>query len=144
MAWIRREWPLAVEVAERVESIEGEVMDIIIYHNPRCSKSCATLELLRSRGVEPEIVAYLENPPTVDTLAEVAGKLGLEAHELVRTGEAVWSSLGLNLATASPQQLFHAMVEHPILIQRPIVVVGDRARIGRPPEAVLDLFQPSP
>jgi arsenate reductase len=116
-------------------------MDVIIYHNPRCSKSRATLELLRDRGVEPLIIHYLDTPPAADRLAELAARLGLEARGMLRTGEPLWVSLGLDAATASPELLFQTMAEHPALIQRPIVVVGDRARIGRPPEAVLELFQ---
>lgn len=115
-------------------------MDAIIYHNPRCSKSRATLELLRGHGVNTTIIHYLDTPPGADRLAELAAALGLEAHELIRTGEPAWASLGLDAAAASPASLFRAMAEHPVLIQRPIVVVGDQARIGRPPEAVLELL----
>lgn len=117
-------------------------MEVIIYHNPLCSKSRATLELLRGRGVEPEVVRYLDDPLSAETLEALAGKLGLEARALIRTGEPAWAALGLDAAAASPESLFRAMAEHPILIQRPIVVVGDRARIGRPPEAVLELLEP--
>lgn len=116
-------------------------MDVIIYHNPRCSKSRATLELLRRHGVDPTIIHYLDTPPGADRLAELAAALGLEANQLIRTGEPTWASLGLDAATASPESLFRIMTDHPVLIQRPIVVVGDRARIGRPPEAVLELIK---
>ncbi|PKL94878.1 MAG: arsenate reductase (glutaredoxin) [Gammaproteobacteria bacterium HGW-Gammaproteobacteria-8] len=118
-------------------------MSAIIYHNPRCSKSRATLELLRSHGVEPEIVLYLDDPPSAETLAELAGKMGLDAPALLRAGEPAWAALGLEASATAPETLFRIMAEHPVLIQRPIVVIGGRARIGRPPEAVLDLLDSS-
>lgn len=119
-------------------------MDAIIYHNPRCSKSRATLELLHSRGVDLNVILYLEDRLDAVALAELAQALGLEARQMIRSGEPAWAALELNLHTAAPERLFQAMAEHPILIQRPIVVVGNRARIGRPPEAVLELFEPTP
>lgn len=115
-------------------------MDIVLYHNPRCSKSRATLELLESRGLEPRIVRYLETPPDRATLAAIAAKLGRPAHELLRTGETAWTELGLNAETLDENRVFELIAEHPILLQRPIVVASNRARIGRPPEAVLEIL----
>jgi len=114
-------------------------MSITVYHNPRCSKSRATLELLKSRGLEPEIVRYLETPPDAATLRELARKLGRRPHDFLRTGEAAWKQLGLQVDSVSDDELFGLMHQYPQLIERPIVVRGDRARIGRPPEAVLEI-----
>lgn len=115
-------------------------MTVIVYHNPRCSKSRATLDLIVERGIEPEIVEYLESPPSVRQLKEIVTKLGIRPRDLLRTGESTWKSLELHAASAEDDVLLEAMAEHPILIERPIVVVGDRARIGRPPEAVLEIL----
>jgi arsenate reductase len=110
-----------------------------IFHNPRCTKSRATLALLRERGVEPRVVEYLEEPPTVAELKAIVAKLGIKAEQLVRRGEDVFKA---NYAgkTLSDSQWIEAMVEHPILIERPIVVSGKRAVIGRPPENVNELL----
>lgn len=118
-------------------------MSITIYHNPHCSKSRATLALLTGRGLEPEIIRYLETPPDAGTLAELGRKLGLPPRRFVRTGEAVWKELGLDIDEVDDAELLELMHQHPILIQRPIVVAGDRARIGRPPEAVLEIIDDS-
>lgn len=114
--------------------------DIEIWHNPRCSKSRAALELLTSKGVAPRIVAYLENPPTSERLGEVLALLGLEPRELMRKGEAPYRELGLDDPSLDRATLIRAMVEHPILIERPIVIVTGRAVVGRPPERVLDVL----
>jgi arsenate reductase len=111
-----------------------------IYHNPRCSKSRQTLQLLQERGVEPEVVLYLETPPDAATLRELLKKLGIEARELLRTGEDAYKELGLKDRDLAEDDLIRAMAEHPKLIQRPIVVKGDRAVLGRPPENVLGLL----
>jgi len=115
-------------------------MRTIIHHNPRCSKSRATLALLEARGIKPEVVRYLEDPPAPERLAELASMLGVRGADLVRTGEQTWKDLGLDVEQVDDETLFRLMSEHPILIQRPIVVVGDRARIGRPPEAVVEIL----
>ncbi|HET9678976.1 MAG TPA: arsenate reductase (glutaredoxin) [Gammaproteobacteria bacterium] len=115
-------------------------MKTTIYHNPRCSKSRATLALLHERGIEPEVINYLETPPDQTTLAEVLDKLNMQPRELIRKGESVYKEQELNNADLTQQQLIKAMVDSPILIERPIVVVGDKARIGRPPENVLDIL----
>lgn len=117
-------------------------MDVIIHHNPKCSKSRATLALLEERGIRPEIVRYLETPPDPGRLRELAGMLGVPASAMVRTGEAVWRNLGLDVDAVEEAELFRILSEHPILIERPIVVHGGRARIGRPPEAVLEILEP--
>jgi len=113
--------------------------DYTIYHNPRCSKSRNTLALLQSSGVEPEIVLYLETPPTARQLRELIRKLGISAAELVRRGEEEFKSCGLG-KESSEAELIEAMTSHPRLIERPIVVKGRRAVLGRPPENVLQLI----
>jgi len=114
--------------------------DFTIYHNPRCSKSRQTLALLEERGVSPEIVLYLETPPSEAGLRGLLDKLGLSARELMRKGEDVYKEKGLGDASLSDDQLIAAMLAHPKLIERPIVVSGERAVLGRPPENVLDLL----
>ncbi|WP_018140656.1 MULTISPECIES: arsenate reductase (glutaredoxin) [unclassified Thioalkalivibrio] len=111
-----------------------------LYHNPRCSKSRATLELLRAQGVEPEIVEYLKTPPDAATLRAIVDKLGISPRDLLRTGEAEYRELGLKDAELDDEALIQTMVQHPKLIERPILVRGDRARIGRPPEQVLEIL----
>jgi arsenate reductase len=111
-----------------------------IWHNPRCSKSRATLALLKERGVEPEVVLYLEAPPTRERLEEVLRLLKMQPRELMRKGESIYAELGLDDESLNPDTLLRAMVEHPVLIERPIVIAGSRAVIGRPPERVIELF----
>lgn len=107
-----------------------------IYHNPRCTKSRATLALLQERGFTPTVIEYLQHPPSAADLRAVLRKLGLKPEALVRKGEEIYKSqyAGRSLTDA---QWIDAMVAHPILIERPIVIVGERAAIGRPPENVL-------
>lgn len=111
-----------------------------LYHNPRCSKSRGALELLRERGIEPEIVAYLETPPSPAELRELLEALGLPARALLRTGEDEYGELGLADETLPDSALIDAMSTHPRLIERPIFVRDGRAVIGRPPERVLELL----
>lgn len=111
-----------------------------IYHNPRCSKSRQTLQLLEEKGIEPEIVLYLEQTPSVETLAELVNKLGIGVRDLMRTKEDAYKANNLADQGLSDQQLLKAMVENPKLIERPIVVCGDKAVLGRPPENVLELI----
>lgn len=118
-------------------------MTVIIYHNPRCSKSRATLALLREQRIEPDIVHYLDDPPGPERLRDLAGMLALAPAEMVRTGEKTWKELGLDITEVPDDELFRLMSEHPILIQRPIVVADSRARIGRPPENVLEILSRS-
>lgn len=113
---------------------------VTIFHNPRCSKSRETLSLLRERGIEPTVVEYLKTPPSVETLREILAKLGIPARALLRTKEAAYEELGLDDPSLSEEALLSAMVEHPILIERPIVVTEKAARLGRPPAKVLELL----
>ena len=115
-------------------------MTTIIYHNPRCSKSRQALDLLRERGVEPRIVEYLRTPPDAATLHELLRMLGCRARDLLRLGEDAYAALGLASRLDDDDALVAAMVEHPELMERPVVVVGARAVIGRPPEKVLALL----
>lgn len=115
---------------------------LIIYHNPRCSKSRQTLALLQEKGLEPTVIEYLKNPPSAAEIKKTAKLLGLTAKELCRTKEAVFKELKLNDPVVSEQTIFNAMHENPILIERPIVVVDKaKAAIGRPPEAVLEILK---
>ena len=113
---------------------------ITIYHNARCSKSRQTLQLLRDRGVEPEVVEYLKEPPDAATLETLIDALGIEAHDLLRRKEAPYVELDLAAKKDDAPALIRAMTENPVLIERPIVVVGARARIGRPPQDVLEIL----
>lgn len=117
-------------------------MQVTIYHNPRCSKSRQTLELLEKRGITPTVIRYLETPPDESTLRDLLRQLGIPAVELLRTGEDEYKSLGLAGKLDDEDALVAAMAGHPKLIQRPIVVVNGKARLGRPPEAVLDIIRP--
>ncbi|MGE4500197.1 MAG: arsenate reductase (glutaredoxin) [Hydrogenovibrio sp.] len=114
----------------------------IIYHNPRCSKSRQTRTLLEENGFEIEEVRYLDTPPTVETLDTLCDLLGVAPTEIVRTGEAEFNALGLSLKdnATNRQAWLEILHQHPKLIQRPIVRIGDKAVIGRPPENVLSLF----
>ena len=113
-------------------------MPVVLYHNPRCSKSRATLALVRERGLEPQIVDYLANPPSEETLKELQTLLGCSVMDMIRPGETPYHEM--NLAQADDAQLLQAMVDHPILLQRPIVVNNGQAAIGRPPEQVLEIL----
>lgn len=114
--------------------------DLTLYHNPHCSKSRGALELLEARGLAPVVVRYLETPPCAATLEALLGKLGIGARALLRTGEDEYKSLNLANPALSDAALIAAMVEHPKLIERPILVNGERAIIGRPPEKVLEIL----
>lgn len=111
-----------------------------IYHNPRCSKSRATLALLEERGLDPLIVDYLKAPPSAPELQALLDKLKMKPRDLMRKGEAPYKELGLADEDIADEKLIRAMVENPILIERPIVVMGNKARIGRPPESVLEIL----
>ncbi|SFN11287.1 arsenate reductase (glutaredoxin) [Marinobacter pelagius] len=111
-----------------------------IFHNPRCSKSRQTLELLNERGIEPEIIRYLETPPTAEELGNILDMLGCEPRELMRTKETEYKELGLDNPELSREQLLQAMSEHPKLIERPIVIRNKKAALGRPPENVLTIL----
>lgn len=113
---------------------------ITIWHNPRCSKSRGTLELLRARGIEPRVVDYQVNPPDAAEIEHALALLGMEPRDLLRKGEAVYAELGLDDNALTHAQLIDAMVAHPILIERPIVFANGKAAIGRPPENVLGIL----
>tara|TARA_B100000989_G_C19358462_1_gene392195 strand:+ start:275 stop:622 length:348 start_codon:yes stop_codon:yes gene_type:complete len=115
-------------------------MTVMIYHNPRCSKSRQTLALLRERGVTPTVAEYLKTPPDTATLGDILAQLGCPPRQLMRVKEAVYHELGLGDENLSDADLIQAMVDNPILIERPIVLAGDRAALGRPPEAVLAIL----
>jgi arsenate reductase (glutaredoxin) len=115
-------------------------MSVTIYHNPRCSKSRQTLALLNERGLKVETIEYLKTPPDAATLARLLDGLGLEPRELMRKQEAPYKELGLDDPALDRAALIAAMVENPILIERPIVVAGGRVALGRPPEAVLAIL----
>ncbi|MDP7037802.1 MAG: arsenate reductase (glutaredoxin) [Myxococcota bacterium] len=111
-----------------------------IYHNPRCSKSRQTLALLEEKDLTPNIIEYLEHPPSQEELGQLVNQLGVEAHAVLRTKEDAYGEAGLS-ATSSQAEIFSAIVQYPILLERPIVVHQDKAAIGRPPENVLTLFE---
>jgi arsenate reductase len=115
-------------------------MSVTIYHNPKCSKSRQTLQLIRERGIEPTIIEYLEQPPSAAELDEILKKLELGPRALIRTGEPEYEASGLARTSLTRDQLILGMIAHPRLIERPIVVSGARAVIGRPPEKVLELL----
>ena len=112
-----------------------------IYHNPRCSKSRATKALLESEGIELEVIEYLKTPPDTEALSRLLTKLGLPAADLIRRGETEYKEADIDASTASEATLIELMTNAPILIERPIVEVENAARIGRPPERVLELFR---
>lgn len=114
--------------------------DLTLYHNPRCSKSRSALHLLEERGLQPTVLLYLETPPTAAQLRDLLAKLGMPARQLLRTGEDEYRALNLAAGDLGDAQLIDAMVAHPRLIERPILIAGDRAVIGRPPENILDLL----
>lgn len=114
--------------------------EYLIYHNPRCSKSRQTLQLLQENGIEPDIRLYLEDVPDARELKAVLGKLGIEARALLRKGEADYKAQNLADAELSEADLIDAMCTYPKLIERPVVIKGDRAVLGRPPENVLALI----
>ena len=113
--------------------------DLTLYHNPRCSKSRGALELLEARGLTPTVVRYLDTPLDASQLRDLLAKLKISARQLLRTGEDEFKALNLADASLSEAQLIDAMAAHPKLIERPILVVGNKAVIGRPPEKVLEI-----
>jgi arsenate reductase len=114
--------------------------DVTIYHNPRCSKSRQALALIQEGGSEPRVVKYLDTPPDAATLDRLLTQLGLEPQAIMRTGEDRYAELGLAGKQLSRADAIRVLVENPILIERPIVVVGDRAVVARPPERVRELL----
>ena len=114
--------------------------DFILYHNPRCSKSRQTLQLLEDKGIEPTIILYLETPPSAAELSDILGQLNLEPRQLMRTKEAEYKENGLDDAGLDREALIAAMVATPKLIERPIVLANGKAALGRPPENVLEIL----
>jgi arsenate reductase (glutaredoxin) len=115
-------------------------MTVKIYHNPRCTKSRQTLQLLIDRGIEPEVIEYLKTPPSADELADILDKLGMEPRALMRKQESEYKANGLDDNSLDKQALINGIVANPILIERPIVVSNGKAAIGRPPENVLGVL----
>lgn len=114
--------------------------EIRIYHNPRCSKSRETLALLQAQGHQPQVVEYLKDTPSTAELRDILTRLGIPARDLLRTKEDEYKTLGLDNPALTEADIIAAMVAHPKLIERPIVVKGTKARIGRPPERVLEIL----
>ena len=112
----------------------------VIYHNPGCSKSRETLQILQHSNVEPEIINYLENPPSAQELKRIIQMLDVSVRDLVRRNEQVYKDAGLDEGSMSDDDIIDAICEYPALLQRPIVVCGDRAIIGRPPALVLEII----
>ncbi len=115
-------------------------MSVLIYHNPRCSKSRQTLELLQKNKINPDIIDYLDSPPSENELSEIIKKLNISVHDLVRKNEKIYKVVTEKNPEPTDSQLIQAMVANPILIQRPIVIKGEKAVIGRPPENVLEIL----
>jgi len=113
---------------------------VTLFHNPRCSKSRAALQLLRDRGIEPTVIEYLQDPPDPETLDHLLTLLGVEPRDAMRKQEKEYKDLKLDDPKLTRKQLVAAMAEHPILIERPIVVRGKKAIIGRPPERVEEIL----
>lgn len=113
---------------------------LVIYHNPRCSKSRETLQLLEDNNLHPQIIEYLAEPPTVQELKRIIAMLGIGARDLLRTTEPVYKDADLDDDSLSDEEIIEAIFEYPALLQRPIVVMGDKAIIGRPPARVLDII----
>ena len=116
-------------------------MSVEIYHNPRCSKSRQTLQLLQENGVEPDITEYLKTPPGRAELIDILQMLGMEPRELMRKKEQEYKEAGLDNPELTRDQLIQAMIDHPRLIERPIVISNGKAALGRPPEQVLDILK---
>ena len=115
-------------------------MTVTIYHNPNCSKSRQTLNLLYENDIKPQIIEYLKNPPTTTELKEILTKLGSEPKDLIRVKEPIYKELNLGCEDKTNNELLTEMVNNPILIERPIVISGHKAILGRPPESVLSIL----
>ena len=109
-------------------------MSVTMYHNPRCSKSRETLSLLNEKGIEPEIIEYLNSPPDATQLKKILGLLGLSPREIIRTKDDLYKELNLDNEGLDDNQIIAALIENPILIERPIVLANGKAAIGRPPK----------
>lgn len=120
--------------------MNSESSQITIFHNPRCSKSRQTLQIIKDRGLEPTIIQYLKTPPDKTALDNILKLLNMEPRDLMRRKESVYKELGLANPGLSREELLEAMIQHPILIERPIVLAHGKAALGRPPEQVLDIL----
>lgn len=116
-------------------------MKISIYHNPKCTKSRETLKLLEARGIAPVVIEYLKHPPTTSEIENLLALLGITPRELLRTKEEEYKKLGLNDPELPNEAILAALARHPRLMERPIVVAGNKAAIGRPPENVLKILK---
>ncbi len=137
-------WPIQIknnlENGSSINPFKHKTMSVTIYHNPKCSKSRQTLELLKENGITPAIIEYLKTPPTADTLKKILGQLGLAPRDLMRKKEAIYAECGLDDPSLSDNALIDFMIQHPILIERPIVLANGKAALGRPPEQVLEIL----
>lgn len=129
-----------INVLKRKYYIETHMSDIIIYHNPRCSKSRQTLQLLIDHNVTPTIIEYLKSGVTKEEVTSLLSKLSILPRELMRTKDAIYKEQALNNELLTDEELINAIVKTPKLLERPIVVNNDKAAIGRPPESVLDII----
>jgi arsenate reductase (glutaredoxin) len=118
-------------------------MDVVIYHNPRCGTSRNTLALIRQAGIEPRVIEYLRTPPTRAELADLIGRMGVSVRDVLRDKGTPFHELGLGNPALTDEELIDAMMEHPVLINRPIVVTPLGVKLCRPPEAVLDILPAS-
>jgi arsenate reductase (glutaredoxin) len=135
------QWHAAPAAFSKHRKKEMDMSDSVdIYHNPRCSKSRATLELLESRGIEVSVIEYLKEPPDDIELRQLLDLLGISARELLRTSEAPYKELNLADPSKTEDEIIEAILKFPILMERPIVTTNSKARIGRPPEAVLEIL----
>ena len=115
-------------------------MSVTIYHNPRCSKSRQTLTLLQEKSININVIEYLKTPPDILQLKQILKQLGYEPRQLMRKSEQIYKDLDLGNENKTAEDLVNAMAQNPILIERPIVLSGDKAAIGRPPESVLNIL----
>ena len=115
-------------------------MSVTIYHNPRCSKSRQTLSLLQEKSININVIEYLKTPPDISQLKQILKQLGYEPRQLMRKSEQIYKNLDLGNENKTAEDLVNAMAQNPILIERPIVLSGDKAAIGRPPESVLNIL----
>ena len=127
-----------------ISTLRDQIMSddrLVIYHNPQCSKSRETLQILEDHECNPDIVEYLQQPPDSDELKRIIALLGISARDLLRTTETAYLEAGLDHASISENGIIEALCKYPVLLQRPIVVWGNKAVIGRPPSNVLLLLQ---
>ena len=124
-------------LTERSDSL---AMSVTIYHNPKCSKSCQTLELLDKQGITPDIIEYLKSPPTAEQLQVILAQLGLVPRDLMRKKEDIYAECELDNPSLTDVELVNFMIKHPILIERPIILANGKAAIGRPPEQILGIL----